>query len=56
MGVTRFVDNVGRSYDSVESWKDNNQLPSGQVTYAQNFETGNDLVSEVTHKTDRYQT
>ena len=50
-GTTRFVDNVGRSYDSVQSWKDNNQLPAGQVTYAENLEAGGELVSEVTHRT-----
>lgn len=32
----RFVDNAGRSYQSFEDWKANNQLPPGDVTYPTN--------------------
>ncbi|MDI4231943.1 DUF4781 domain-containing protein [Bradyrhizobium sp. Arg237L] len=32
-GQERFVDNIGRRYDSFEDWRTNNQLPSGSVTY-----------------------
>ena len=32
-GQDRYVDNIGRRYDSFDDWKKNNQLPSGNVTY-----------------------
>ena len=50
-GTTRFVDNVGRSYTSVEQWKNNNEIPPGQITYAKEFTADGPLVSEVSHKT-----
>ncbi len=31
----RFIDNLGRRYSSFEDWKQNNQLPPGRMTYAQ---------------------
>ena len=32
-GRDRFVDNIGRAYDSFDDWRENNQLPSGSMTY-----------------------
>lgn len=32
-GQSRFVDNVGRVYDSFDAWKAENDLPPGQMTY-----------------------
>lgn len=32
-GRDRFVDNTGRTYDSFDDWKKNNQLPPGNMTY-----------------------
>jgi Domain of unknown function (DUF4781)/DNA/RNA non-specific endonuclease len=32
-GRERFVDNVGRAYDSFDDWRENNQLPPGSMTY-----------------------
>ncbi|MDE5453991.1 DUF4781 domain-containing protein [Bradyrhizobium sp. CSA112] len=32
-GRERFVDNVGRAYDSFDDWRENNQLPPGSTTY-----------------------
>jgi hypothetical protein len=32
-GIERFVDNIGRRYDSFEDWRTHNQLPGGSVTY-----------------------
>jgi hypothetical protein len=36
-GKDRFVDNTGRTYDSMQDWKENNKLPPGRVSY---FEDG----------------
>jgi hypothetical protein len=32
-GNDRFVDDTGRTYNSMQQWKQNNKLPAGQVTY-----------------------
>ncbi|WP_225672584.1 DUF4781 domain-containing protein [Bradyrhizobium hereditatis] len=32
-GRERFVDNIGRAYDSFDDWRENNQLPPGSMTY-----------------------
>src|SRR5205085_4087512 len=32
-GKDRYVDNAGRSYDDFNDWKNNNQLPSGNMTF-----------------------
>lgn len=32
-GQKRFVDNVGRSYESFDDWRENNKLPPGSMTY-----------------------
>jgi Domain of unknown function (DUF4781)/DNA/RNA non-specific endonuclease len=33
-GRERFVDNIGRSYENFDDWRQNNQLPPGSMTYA----------------------
>lgn len=35
-GGDRFVDNVGRTYSSIQDWRDNNKLPAGKVSYPAN--------------------
>ncbi|MEQ9502610.1 MAG: DUF4781 domain-containing protein [Deltaproteobacteria bacterium] len=32
-GEDRFVDNIGRTYDSFDDWRSNNKLPPGYMTY-----------------------
>lgn len=32
----RFVDNVGRTYENMQDWRDNNRLPPGTISYAEN--------------------
>lgn len=32
-GREHFVDNIGRTYDSFNDWKDNNKLPAGRISY-----------------------
>jgi hypothetical protein len=45
-GADRFVDNVGRTYDSFDDWKNNNELPPGNMTYPVNGHLSNDVLIE----------
>ncbi|TWI33881.1 DUF4781 domain-containing protein [Paracoccus sulfuroxidans] len=46
----KFVDTQGRSYSSVEDWEENNDLPSGRMTYPEGMDMANadNLVSKNT--------
>lgn len=45
-GADRFVDNTGRTYDSFNDWKENNELPPGNMTYPVNGHLTPDVVIE----------
>ncbi len=53
-GQSRYVDNIGRVYDSMEAWRTQNELPPGKMTYAENGNLGGPegtkLVTENTPK------
>jgi hypothetical protein len=49
-GGTTFVDNTGRDYESVEDWRDHNELPPGTMVVPEGLEPGADLAApEATH-------
>ncbi|MEQ8280185.1 MAG: DUF4781 domain-containing protein [Deltaproteobacteria bacterium] len=46
-GADRFVDNLGRKYDSFADWKANNKLPPGTMTFPPNGHLTPDAKTEV---------
>lgn len=45
-GDDRFVDNTGRTYSSFDDWRENNQLPPGNMVYPSNGHLGRTAAGE----------